>query len=233
LRSCVAQDYKLAMEADPPAGNEGDLSPVFPACYKVGMLRKRLPWITQCLLFCLAGIFISGRLSSPLNALVWWALHQSGTTFLGRSSFVAAYYLPLIGIYGFCLGLIPIHRLKELLASSLGKIEFRSTPGLELVFSRPLLWAWAPVGLVLAIRFFTFSTKADKSVLFSTTHGESRYEHFFAPLNLRSASDLSTWIFDRFALTGPTLFLLAYTAGVWLRHQFPGPPSSPGEALGE
>ena len=195
-----------------------------------GMLRKRLLWMTQCLVFCLAGIFVSGRLSGLLNTLVWWALHQSRTTFLERSSFVAAYYLPLIGIYGFCLGLIPIGRLKELLASSVGKIEFRSTPGPELVFSRPLLWAWAPVGLGLAIRFLTFSSKTDQSVLFSATHGESRYEHFFGPINLRSASDLSGWTFDRFALTGPTLFLLAYTGGVWLRHQFPGPPARPGEA---
>jgi len=193
------------------------------------MLRKRLLWVTQCLLFRLAGIFVSGRLSGLLNPLVWWVLHQSRTTFLQRSSFVAAYYLPPIGIYGFCLGLIPIHRLKELLASSFGRFEFRSTPGPELVFSRPLLWAWAPVGLILAIRFLTFSTKADRSVLFSATHGESRYEHFFAPLNLRSASNLSTWIFDRFVLTGPALFLLAYTVGVWLRHQFPGAPSSPAE----
>ena len=194
------------------------------------MFRQRLLWITQCLLYCLGGILVSGRLSGLLNPLVWWVLHQNRTTFLGRSSFVATYYLPLIGIYGFCLGLIPIHRLKELLASSLGKIEFRSTPGPELVFSRPLLWAWAPVGLLLAIRFLTFSTKADQSVLFSATYGESRYEHFFAPLNLGSASGLSTWIFDRFVLTGPTLFLLAYTVGVWLRHQFPGPPANPAEA---
>ena len=197
---------------------------------KVDMLRKRLLWITQCLLFSLAGIFVAGRLSGLLNALVWWALHQSRTTFLQRSSFVAAYYLPLIGIYGLCLGLIPIHRLKELLASSFGKIEFQSSPRPELVFSRPLLWAWAPVGLVLAIRFLTFSTRTDQSVLFSATHGESRYEHFFAPLNLRSASNLSAWIFDRFVLTGPTPFLLTYTVGVWLRHQFPGPPSSHAEA---
>ena len=130
------------------------------------MLRKRLLWITQCLLFCLAGIFVSGQLSGLLNPLVWWALHQSRNTFLERSSFVATYYLPLIGIYGFCLGLIPIHRLKELLASFFGKIEFRSNPEPELVCSRPLLWAWAPVGLLLVIRFLTFSTKADQSVLF-------------------------------------------------------------------
>jgi hypothetical protein len=35
--------------------------------------------------------------------------------------------------------------------------------------------------------------------------------------------------FDRFVLTGPTLFLLAYTAGVWLRHHFPEHPASPAE----
>ena len=190
------------------------------------MLRKRLLWITQCLLFCLAGILISGRLSGLLNSLVWWALHQSGATFLQRPSFVAAYYLPLTGVYGFSLGLIPIHWLKELFASSFGKIGFRSMARLELVFSRPLLWAWAPVCLVLTIRFFTFSTNVHQSVLFSATHRESRYEHFFAPLNVPYAFDLSTWIFDRFILTGPTLFLLAYSAGVWLRHQYPGPPSS-------
>ena len=86
-----------------------------------------------------------------------------------------------------------------------------------------------PVGLVLAIRFLTFSTKADRSVLFSATHGESRYEHFFAPLNFRSASDLSTWIFDRFVLTGPALFLLAYTVGVLVASSVPGAPSSPAE----
>jgi hypothetical protein len=41
-------------------------------------------------------------------------------------------------------------------ASFFGQIEFRSNPGPELVFSRPLLWAWAPVGLLLVIHFFDF-----------------------------------------------------------------------------
>jgi hypothetical protein len=195
----------------------------------VGVLRKRLLWVTQCLLFCLAGIFVAGRLSDLLNPLVWWGLHQTRNTSLQRAPFEATYYLPLIGIYGFCLGMIPIHRLKELFASFMGKIEFRSTARPELVFSRPLLWAWIPVGLVLGFRFLTFSTKSDQSVLFSARFGERRYEHFFGPLDLRSGTDLSAWIFDRFALTGPTLFLLAYTVGVWLRHQFPEPPSSPAE----
>jgi hypothetical protein len=84
--------------------------------------------------------------------------------------------------------------------------------------------------LVLAFRFLTFSNSAYQSVLDSTTHGESRYEHFFAPLDPRLTFDLSTWIFDRFVLTGSACFLLAYAVGVWLRHQFPEPPTSPAEA---
>jgi hypothetical protein len=79
--------------------------------------------MTQCLLFCLAGIFVSGRLSDLLSPLAWWAFHQSQTTFLERSSFVATYYLPLIEIYGFGLGLIPVHRLKELSLHSLARLN--------------------------------------------------------------------------------------------------------------
>jgi len=169
---------------------------------------------------------VAGRISGSLNPFVWWALHRSQTTLLQRPSFIATYYLPLIGIYGFCLGLVPFHRLKELFASLLGKFEFRAAPEPELIATRPLLWAWVPVGLILGIRFLMFTPKADRSVLFSTTYGESRYQHFFAPLDLRIESDPSQWIFDRFVLVAPALFLLAYTAGVWLRHQFPKPPDS-------
>jgi hypothetical protein len=32
------------------------------------------------------------------------------------------------------------------------------------------------------------------------------------------------WIFDRYVLTGPTIFLLAYPFGAWLYRQFPSQP---------
>ena len=162
-----------------------------------------------------------------LNPLVWWVLHRVGMTFLQRPWFIATYYLPLAGVYGFVLGLVPIHRLKELTASSFGVL--RSNPQIqpERSFSRPLLWAWAPVGFVLVCRILTFSTAKEHSVLVSTRYGQGRYEHFFAPLNVAATSDPSVWIFDRFILTGPTLFLLAYTFGVWLRHEFPERPANP------
>ena len=38
----------------------------------------------------------------------------------------------------------------------------------------------------------------------------------------RSASDLSTWTFNRFVMTGPTRCLLVTGFGVGLRHQFAG-----------
>jgi len=175
-------------------------------------------------------IFIAGRLSDMLNPPIWWALHKNGITLLERSTFIASYYLPLIGIYGLMLGFIPVHRLQEILASSLGKFRFTSNLQPEMVLSRPVLWAWAPVGLALVFRMLTFDVRADNSVLRSTTYGVGRYEHFFAPLSLGSTSDLSAWIFDRFVLTGPTLFLFAFSVGVWLRHQFPERPAGPAEA---
>jgi hypothetical protein len=193
------------------------------------MFRRRLLWLTKCLLFCLLGILIAGRVSDFLNPLIWWVLHRSGATFLQRASFIATYCLPLVGSYGFVLGLVPIHRLKELTASLFGAFRSRVHIQPEMTFSRPLLWAWVPVGLVLAYRLLTFSIAREHSVLAPTIYGEGRYEHFFAPLNLRSMSDPSVWIFDRFVLTGPTLFLLAYTFGVWLRHEFPDHPGSPAE----
>jgi hypothetical protein len=39
------------------------------------------------------------------------------------------------------------------------------------------------------------------------------------------------WIYDRYALTGPTLFLLAYPFGVWLRHQLPSHPDADPPAI--
>jgi hypothetical protein len=126
-------------------------------------------------------------------------------------------------------GLVPLHRLQELLASTFGMFRFTSNLRPELSFDRPLLWACVPVGLGFAYRLLTFKVGRDHSVLGSMTYGQSRYEHFFASLQVQSTPDWASWVFDRFVLTGPTLFILAYTAGVWLAHQFPQPPVSADE----
>lgn len=183
------------------------------------MSWKRFLWLAQCLIICLLGIFVAQRLADLLNPVVWWVLHKIGKTSSLCPLFSASYYVPLIGIYGFLLGMIPIRRLQELVASSFGRLRFQSSPQQEMIFSRPILWAWAPVGLALVLRLLTFKTNAGHSVLASTIRGEGRFEHFFGPIGYRSRYDPAAWIFDRIVLTGPTVFLLAYAFGVWLRHQ--------------
>jgi hypothetical protein len=166
-------------------------------------------------------MFVLADCQTCLIRLFLVALHRNGTTSLQGAFFIGAYYLPVVARYGFSLGLIPIHRLQEPLASSFGKFRYGSHPRTEMVISRPLLWAWAPVGLVLACRLLAFPIGRDRSLLGSTTYCASLYEGSIAPLDLHLTSDLHGWIFDRFVLTGPTLFLVAYSAAVWLRHQFP------------
>jgi hypothetical protein len=197
------------------------------------MFRNQFLWLTKCLLFCLLGMFLGGRLSDLIGPLIWWLFHQSGTTSMQRPSFIATYYLPLIGTYGFALGLIPFHRLQKFFASALGHLRFKPRLRSEMIFSRPLLWAWLPVGMVLLFRVLHFQLARGHSVLTTTTYGESAYQHFLAPLSLGSESNLQVWIIDRFLLTGPTLFLLAYTVAVWLRHQLATQPASPVAAAEE
>ena len=185
----------------------------------------RLVWAVKCLGLCLLGILIAGRLLGLLNPVVWWVFHQSGSTNLQRAVFSTTYYLPLIGLYGFVLGLIPIHRLYEAAAHLFGRIRFISQPRQELDISRPLLWAWVPVGLLLALRLVSFALQRDHSVLGPMPQSETIYDHFFAPLGSFESIDTARWMIDRLAITSRTLFLAAYTVGVGLRHQFPKRPA--------
>lgn len=194
---------------------------------QTSMIWPRFVWVVKCILLCLLGVFVTGRLAGLLNPLVWWIFHQSGTSSLQRSLFTITYYLPLVGFYGFVLGLIPIHRLQRFLASSFGRFQFKPKNRIELVAGRPLLWAWVPIGLALAYRLLTFSLRRDHSVLGPMPQGETLCEHFFAPLNPYSSLDTSAWMINRFVFTSPTLFLFAYAVGVWLRRQFPKPVTSP------
>jgi hypothetical protein len=191
------------------------------SCYNLEMLRYRVIWVTKCVLYSIAGNFVAGRLSGLLNPLVWWILHKAGITFLQRPAFSATYYLPLTAAYGFCLGLIPIHQLQELVLSFFGRFQSEPRPVKEIQARGPLVWAWVPIGLVFAFRFLMFKDIVTDSVLGSPAYGEGRYEHFFAPFSAASVTNVRVWIFDRFLVAGPTFFLIAYSAAVWLRHQFP------------
>jgi hypothetical protein len=67
--------------------------------------------------------------------------------------------------------------------------------------------------------------RANPSVIATTSEG--RLEHFFQAPTLNSLPLLDPtfqqWVFDRYVLTGPTLFMLAYAFGLWFRGQWPNP----------
>ena len=184
------------------------------------MVRERMLWTAKCLLYCLCGTFALGRIEGLLNPAVWWLAHQSGMLTMSRPLFTATFYLPLALLYGCVAGVIPIHSLRELLASALGLFRFRSHAGSQRDLSRPLLWSWAPVGTIFTLRFLSF--RANHSVLPGASYS-NRYEHFFGSLPTLSIAESHTWIFDRFALTAPTLFLISYAATVYLRHRLTAP----------
>jgi hypothetical protein len=181
-------------------------------------------WLLKCLGLCLMGVLVLGYIGRTITPLISWSIYHNNPTPGLRNSFAMHYYLPLCVIYGLLLGLISLNRIREVFRSSLGIFSGRSlleSEG-ELDPKRPILWAWIPIAIVFLIRFVSWEP-VDRSVFWTASHG--RLEHFFSPpaptsLNIFVPS-ARIWIFDRFAITGPTLFLLAYPLGVWLRHQIP------------
>ena len=191
------------------------------------MSRSPFLWFLQCLGFTLLGILLLGFIGSSITPLIKWAIyHNDPASFLAKT-FGSRLYLPLCAVYGLTLGLIPLHRLREVFQSSFGVLSARASPRIdnELDWSRAILWAWVPIGIVFLFRF-TLWEPFDHSVLTSASSG--RFDYFFSPPNFVVIATLSqraiAWMFDRFGITGPTIFLLAYPVGVWLRHQFPSLP---------
>jgi hypothetical protein len=94
----------------------------------------------------------------------------------------------------------------------------------ETDWGRPILWAWSPLAIIFLMRFVSWQSP-NRSVLAATDPFE-RFNHFFNPMAMVDwsllAPQASIMIFDLVIITGPMVFLLAYTAGVWLRHQRPG-----------
>ena len=87
------------------------------------MPRKAFSWLIRCFLFGLVGAFLAIRVTDALNPIVWWGLHSSGVTMLRRPEFTATYYLPIAGIYGFCLGLVPAQRLRNAVLVLFGRLR--------------------------------------------------------------------------------------------------------------
>ena len=201
------------------------------------MSRSPLPWFLKCLGFCLLGTLLLGFVGHRISALIAWAIYHDDPTAsrLRITPFTLRYYLPFCPIYGFLLGLIPWNRIREAFQSYLGNFNARTydKTANELDFTRPILWAWAPVTIVFLLRFALWRPLSH-SVLSTASSSPARLNYFFQPPNfamLASLPDVGLWMVDRYAITGPTLFLLAYPIGVWLRHQFPSLPNPDPSAI--
>jgi hypothetical protein len=192
------------------------------------MLHKKIQWLIKCVGFCLLGIFLLNMIGRTVTPLLSWCLYHDNPSPIIRNTFAMRHYLSLTAFYGFLLGLIPLHQVNEAFSSYFTNFrsKFSSDSRRELQFADPVLWAWLPIGIVFLIRLVTWKP-ADQSVIEVSAPG--RLEHFFftpdaANLNL-FASATQQWVFDRYALLGPTVFLLAYPLGVWLTRQFPSRPN--------
>jgi hypothetical protein len=191
------------------------------------MFHKPIRWLLKCLGFCLLGIFLLNVIGRTVTPLLSCCLYHDNSTPIVRNAFAMRHYLSLSAFYGFLLGLITLHRVNEPFSSYFASFrsKFNSDSRRESPFTDPILWAWLPIGIVLLIRFVTWKP-ADQSVIEVSAPG--RLEHFFfipdvINLNL-FAPATQQWVFDRYVLLGPTVFLLAYPLGVWLYRQFPSRP---------
>lgn len=198
------------------------------------MPRKEISWFWKCLGFCFLGIFVLNVIGRTVTPLLSWCLYHTNPTPHARNVFAMHYYLLLTALYGFLLGLIPPNRIREVFNSLFA--NFASKPLLTSPknddFTQPIIWAWLPIGTLFLLRFVTWRSP-HPSVIAAASEG--RFEHFFFPpdtvlLNL-FVHTTQLWIFDRYVLTGPTLFLLSYPLGVWFRHQFPSLPDADPTAI--
>jgi hypothetical protein len=191
------------------------------------MPQSTTTWFLKCLGFCLLGILVLNVIGRTITPALAWSLYHNDPTPGARNIFAMHYYLVLTALYGFLLGLIPQHQIRSAFISSFANFasRFDSAPEQELDFAQPILWAWLPIGIVFFLRFLSWQAP-DHSVIAAAT--ASRLEYFFLPpasINLNLLNHATQiWVCDRYLITGPTFFLLAYSFGIWFRYQFPSRP---------
>lgn len=180
-------------------------------------------WFLKCIGYCLLAYPVIYLLSNTVTHGIWWCLDYTQQLSQSSELFLVHYYLFFVGLYGTVLGLIPTHRLRGAFHSLLANFRTNQT-GSESHddYTQPQFWAWLPIGSLFLLRFITW-IPSDHSVI--ATSPETRFEYFFqvpdiAVLPLLSPA-FQKWVFDRYILTGPTLFLLAYAFGLWFRNQWP------------
>lgn len=181
-------------------------------------------WCVKCVGFTVAGIIVCGQVTLYVTSIVWWCLFLSGATHLSHPTFGFEHFFGLRAIFGFMLGLIPLSALLGAARSMWAR--FQSPRGTatcaEGDWSRPELWAGLPLALLLLVELVLWQP-TDSSVL-ATMPTEGRLQHFFNPMAIATMNYLAPsaprYVLDLVIVTGPMVFLMAYSVGVVLRHQF-------------
>jgi hypothetical protein len=188
------------------------------------MTWKRFKFALLCIFLWPISIFVAGQLNGYIAPALWWPATRSGATTMPRTLFDTDAWLSLALVDGFVLGLIPLARIRTLLAAALGVFRYVPAP-LKLADNdprRPALWAWVLPSLFFAIRFATWRNIVGTSVLGNSKNGISRFDFFFGPLtDINLNNQFILWFYDRLFFTAPTLFTLAYALAVLFRHHLP------------
>jgi hypothetical protein len=182
-------------------------------------MARKLVFCLACLLLWPAGAILNGQMAHYVSLLLWWLASQSGATHTSFAVYQTHTWLPLTAADGFVLGLISRERLRQAAMAFMARFK-AGAPRLdaqpEWSLRRPVFWAWVLPTVVFLVRFATLR-HTDQSVLGAVDVGPSRWQHFFGPPPLALSPEFVHWFTDRFVITGPMLFLLAYPAAVWVR----------------
>jgi len=119
------------------------------------MPRSTYLWLLKCLGLCLLGIPVLSFIGTSVTPLIKWCIYHNDPASPLAKTFGPRFYLPLSVVYGLALGFIPMHRMLEILQSSLGNLFAKPSLKLdnELDWRRPVLWAWVPIGVLFLLRF--------------------------------------------------------------------------------
>lgn len=167
-------------------------------------------------------ILVYPRIQGLAAFILWWMSSHSGATTLSRPAFAGEMWLPIAALDGFILGLIPLAKLLGWVAHSSGYLSYRTADhsATHATSFQPASWGWVAPTVASVIRFATFDTHRDSSILGAATLGDSRIAHFFGPPPPFSFSLSSLEFYsDRLYLISPMLFLLAFAIASRLRRR--------------
>lgn len=184
-------------------------------------MLKAVIFCIKCLLFYLLVRILAIRFAWIFTLPVWSIATRLHWTQLTAFVFSVSYFLPIFTAAGFFIGLLPLGQLGWAIATLLpANVRERLHVLLDTVPAS--LWAWLPVTAAFLVRYFSWHSR-NSSVVDPRAITAGRFVRFFGTIAQQNPSLLDPqWSYDRFLLTGPMLFLMAYALAVFIRRRFTG-----------